>query len=48
LENPGISFLTFPKMKTDHFSYLVLSKKGNHNISGSLENIGDVVRNPKL
>jgi hypothetical protein len=44
VENSGILFLTF---KTVHFPYLVISKKENPNISGSLKNVGDVVRKPK-
>jgi hypothetical protein len=39
LENPEILFLTFPKMETVYFPYLVLSKKGNPNIPRSLENV---------
>jgi hypothetical protein len=35
-------------MEAVHFPYLVLFKKGNPNISESLEDIGDVIRNPKL
>jgi hypothetical protein len=27
LDNPGILFLTFPKMETVHFSYLELQKR---------------------
>jgi hypothetical protein len=39
LENPGIPFLSFPKLETVHFPYLILSKKGNRNISRSLGNV---------
>jgi hypothetical protein len=34
-------------METVHFPYLVLSKKGNPNIFGSLENVENVVGKPK-